>query len=78
MVPIPAMAPGAPLARVMGRGLGNTGRRRKASPARWRSRQSLRNESSRADFYSRCFMERRCVLGSSVWSTRSFARWAAG
>jgi len=36
------------------------------------------NESSRPDFYSSDFMERRGVLGSSVWSTRCFVRWAAG
>jgi hypothetical protein len=48
------------------------------SQGRARAREPHRNESGRADFSSSYFMEWRCVLGSSVWSTRTFARWAAG
>jgi hypothetical protein len=48
------------------------------SQGRARAREPHGNESGRADFSSSYFMEWRCVLGSSVWSTRTFAHWAAG
>jgi hypothetical protein len=39
---------------------------------------AVRNESDRPDLNPGSVAELRRVLGSSVWSTRTFARWAAG